>query len=120
MNGDEVAAALNARGLPGVRFAGQLFIPIAGLYSGQRCGGVSIKITDRFKVRSMRMGLEIAAILLKLYPKQFEISKMIELVGNADTVQQLLSGVPTEKIVASWSESLTAFDQVRRKYFLYK
>src|SRR5438309_9510329 len=120
MNGDEVAAALNVRNLPGVRFAGQPFIPIAGLYSGQRCGGVSIKITDRFKVRSMRMGLEIAAILQKLYPKQFEISKMIELVGNGDTMQQLQSGVPPEKIVASWSESITAFDQVRRKYFLYK
>ena len=120
MNGDEVAAALNVRNLPGVRFAGQPFIPIAGLYSGQRCGGVSIKITDRFKVRSMRMGLEIAAILQKLYPKQFEISKMIELVGNADTMQQLQSGVPPEKIVASWSESITAFDQIRRKYFLYK
>ena len=120
MNGDEVAAALNARNLPGVRFAGQLFIPISGLYSGQRCGGVSIKITDRFKVRSMRMGLEIAAILEKLYPKQFEASKMIELVGNADSMQQLQSGVPPEKIVQSWSESLTAFDQIRRKYFLYK
>jgi uncharacterized protein YbbC (DUF1343 family) len=120
MNGDEVAAALNARNLPGLRFAGQPFIPIAGLYSGQRCGGVSIKITDRFKVRSMRVGLEIAAILQKLYPKQFEISKMIELVGNSDTMQQLQSGVAPEKIVASWSDSLAAFDQVRRKYFLYK
>src|SRR6266478_1290320 len=120
MNGDEVAAALNARNLPGVHFAGQPFIPIAGLYSGQRCGGVSIKITDRFKVRSMRVGLEIAEILQKLYPKQFEISKMIELVGNADTMQQLQSGVPPEKIVQSWSGSLAAFDKLRRKYFLYK
>jgi len=120
MNGDEVAAALNARNIPGVHFAGQQFIPIAGLYSGQRCGGVSIRIIDRFKVRSMRMGLEIAAILQKLYPKQFEISKMIELVGNSDTMQQLQSGVPPEQIVASWSAALTAFDQVRRKYFLYK
>src|SRR5437762_13370050 len=99
MNVEDVAAALNVRNLPGVRFAGQPFIPIAGLYSGQRCGGVSVKITDRFKVRSMRMGLEIAAILEKLYPKQFEISKMIELVGNGDTMQQLQSGVPPEKIV---------------------
>jgi uncharacterized protein YbbC (DUF1343 family) len=120
MNGDEVAAALNARNLPGVHFAGQPFIPIAGLYSGQRCGGVSLRITDRFKVRSMRVGLEIAAILERLYPKQFEISKMVELLGNADTLQQLQSGVPPEKIVASWSPALTAFDQVRRKYFLYK
>jgi uncharacterized protein YbbC (DUF1343 family) len=120
MNGDEVAAALNGRNIPGVHFAGQPFIPISGLYSGQRCGGVSMRIIDRFKVRSMRMGLEIAAILQKLYPKQFDVSKLIELVGNADTVQQLQSGAPPEKIVASWSDSLTAFDQVRRKYFLYK
>src|SRR5207247_10768711 len=118
--GGGVGAAVDLWKLPGVRFAGQPCIPIAGLYSGQRCGGVSVKITARFKVRSMRMGLEIAGILEKLYPKQFEISKMIELVGNADTMQQLRSGVPPEKIVASWSESLTAFDQIRRKYFLYK
>jgi uncharacterized protein YbbC (DUF1343 family) len=120
LNGDEVAAALNARNLPGVRFSGQPFIPIAGLYSGQRCGGVAVRVTDRFKVRSMRMGLEIAAILQKLYPKQFDVSKLIELVGNSDTIQQLQSGVAPEKIVASWSTALTAFDQIRRKYFVYK
>ena len=120
MNGDEVAATLNARNLPGVRFSGQPFIPIAGLYSGQRCGGVAIRVTDRFKVRSMRMGLEIAAILQKLHPKQFDTAKLLELVGNADTIQQLQAGAAPEKIVTSWSAALTAFDQIRRKYFLYK
>jgi uncharacterized protein YbbC (DUF1343 family) len=120
LDGDEVAAALNARNLPGLHFAGKPFIPIAGLYAGQRCGGVSMRVTDRAKVRSMRVGLEIAAILQKLYPKQFDVSKLIELVGNSETVQQVQAGVPPEKIVASWSDGLTAFDQVRRKYFLYK
>jgi uncharacterized protein YbbC (DUF1343 family) len=66
------------------------------------------------------MGLEIAAILQKLYPQQFDPAKLIELVGHADTVQQLQSGVAPEKIVASWSNDLSAFDQIRRKYFLYK
>src|SRR4029077_2533674 len=120
LNGDEVAAALNERHLPGLRFVSQPFIPVGDLYSGQRCGGVGIRIIDRFSVRAMRTGLEIAAILQKLYPKQFATEKLITLVGNADTVQQLQSGVPPDKIVASWSAALTAFDQVRRKYFLYK
>lgn len=120
MNGDEVAAALNERHLPGLHFTGQPFIPISGPYSGERCGGVSIRITDRFAVRSMRMGLEIGEILQKLYPQQFNTGKLIELLGNADTVQQIQAGVAPEKIVASWSPSLAAFDQVRRKYFLYK
>ncbi len=120
LDGDAVAAALNARNLPGLQFTGKPFIPIAGLYAGQRCGGVSIRVTDRTKVRAMRMGLEIAAILQKLYPKQFDVSKLIELVGNSDTIQQLQAGAAPEKIVANWSSGLTAFEQIRRKYFLYK
>jgi len=120
LNGDEVATSLNAVHLPGLHFAGQPFIPVVGLYSGQRCGGVAIRIIDRFAVRSMRLGLEIAAILQRLYPKEFNSAKLIELVGNADTLQQLQTGVAPEKIVASWSDSLSTFDKVRRKYFLYK
>ena len=120
LNGSDVASALNERHLPGVHFADQPFIPISGLYSGERCGGVAIRVTDRFTVRSMRIGLEIAALLQKLYPKQFDTAKLLLLVGNADTVQQLRSGVAPEKIVASWSADLAAFDQIRRKYFLYK
>ncbi len=120
LNGGDVASALNERHLPGVHFADRPFIPISGLYSGERCGGVGIRVTDRFTVRSMRIGLEIAALLQKLYPKQFDAAKLLLLVGNADTVQQLQSGVAPEKIVANWSADLAAFEQVRRKYFLYK
>lgn len=120
MNGDEVAAALNERHLPGLRFTPKDFIPIGGPHSGDRCSGVSILVTDRFTARPMRLGLEIAEILQKLYPKDFDTDKLIGLVGNADTVQQVKDGVAPEKIVASWSESLKAFDETRGKYFLYK
>ena len=120
LSGDDVAAALNERHLPGVHFVGQAFIPIGGPYSGQRCGGVAIRVTDRAAVRSMRTSLEIAAILQKSYPKQFDPEKLLLLLGNSDTVQQLQTGVAPDKIIASWSSGLIAFDQIRRKYFLYK
>src|SRR5258708_791834 len=120
INGEDVAAALNERHLPGLHFAAKPFIPIVGLYSGQRCGGVAIRITDRYSVRSVRTGLEIVAILRKLYPKQFDTEKLLSLIGNSDTIQQLQAGVAPEKIVASWTTALSAFDQVRRKYFVYK
>lgn len=120
MNGEEVAAALNERHLPGLRFAAKDFIPIGGPHSGERCGGVSILVTDRFTARTMRLGMEISEILQRLYPKDFDTDKLVGLVGNADTVQQVKDGVAPEKIVASWSDSLKSFDQVRRKYFLYK
>jgi len=40
--------------------------------------------------------------------------------GNAEAVEQLQAGVAPEKIVAGWTAALAAFDEVRRKYFLYK
>ena len=120
MNGEEVAAGLNQRQLPGLRFAAQPFIPVIGLYSGQRCGGVAIRVTDRQAVRSMRMGIEIAALLKKLYPENFDPSKLDLLLGNADTVRQLQDNVPPEQIVASWSSGISTFEQLRQKYFLYK
>jgi uncharacterized protein YbbC (DUF1343 family) len=120
LSGDDVAAALNTLRLPGLRFVAQPFIPVAGLYSGQRCGGVAIRITDRAAVRSMRMGLEIAAVLRKLYPAQFDPAKLLELTGSAETIRLLGENTPPEKIVASWSADLTAFEQMRKNYFLYK
>jgi uncharacterized protein YbbC (DUF1343 family) len=120
MDGEEVAAALNARNLPGLRFSNQPYIPVSGLYAGKRCGGVSIRVTDRAAVRSVRMGLEIAAVLLKKYPDHFDVSKTITLLGNQATVDALKDGTPVEQIIATWGPELAAFDQVRRKYFLYK
>jgi uncharacterized protein YbbC (DUF1343 family) len=120
INGEEVAEALNARNLPGVHFANQPFIPVSGLYGGQHCGGVGIRVADRAAVRSMRVGLEIASLLQKKYPDHFDVTKIIVLLGNDSTIEQLKAGTPPEQIIASWAKALAEFDQVRHKYFLYK
>jgi uncharacterized protein YbbC (DUF1343 family) len=120
IKGDEVAAALNARNLPGVRFAGQPFVTVSGLYAGQRCGGVAVRITDRAAVRATLVGLEIASVLKRLYPEQFDVAKLLLLLGNQETVAALKTGTPAQEIVASWNAPLADFDARRRKYFLYK
>jgi uncharacterized protein YbbC (DUF1343 family) len=120
INGEEVAAELNAKNLPGLRFANQRFIPVGGLYAGQRCGGVGIKVTDGAAVRAMRMGLEIAEILQKKYPANFETAKTLLLLGNDETVSQLQAGTPPAQIISAWAKDLVAYDQMRRKYFLYQ
>lgn len=119
MNGEDVAAELNAKGLPGLRFENHPFIPVSGLYAGQRCGGVGIKVIDRVAVRSMRMGLEIAAVLTKKYPTHVDLAKLVDLLGNDETVKQLQSGTAPEEIVTGWGKDLAAFDVVRRKYYMY-
>jgi len=120
INGEEIAAVLNAKTLPGVHFVNQPFIPVSGLYAGQHCGGVGVRVTDRASLRSMRVGLEIAATLHKKYPDHFDVTKIMLLLGNDSTLQQLQSGTPLNEIIASWSKDLAAYDAVRRRYFLYK
>jgi uncharacterized protein YbbC (DUF1343 family) len=120
IDGGEIAVLLNARNLPGVHFVNKPFIPVSGLYAGQHCGGVSVKVTDRAAVRSMRVGLEIAAELHQKYPEHFDVSKILLLLGNDSTVQQLEAGTPVDEIIASWAKDLAAYDAVRRRYFLYK
>jgi uncharacterized protein YbbC (DUF1343 family) len=120
IHGEDVAAAMNALNLPGVRFVDQRFIPVSGLYAGQRCGGVGIRVTDRAAVRSMRVGLEIATLLQKKYPEHFDVTKTLLLVGNGKTVEELKSGTAPAKIIEGWGADLAAFEAVRRKYFLYK
>ncbi len=120
MDGEKVASALNAAHLPGLKFVSQPFIPVTGLYAGKRCNGVGIRIGDRGAVRSMRMGLEIAALLQKMYPQNFDVSKTIVLLGNSETVQKLAEDASPAEIVASWQASLSDYDKTRRRYLLYK
>jgi len=120
IHGNELAAYLNRRAIPGVRFEAEKFTPDSGLYKGELCDGVKIVLTDRDALQAMRMGIEIASALGKLYPGKFETAKMIFLVGNAATIQQLVKGADPAAIVASWNNDLEAFDRMWSKYLLYR
>ena len=114
------AAALNRRKIPGVRFAPAEFTPSSDLYRAQRCQGVAMTVTDRDSFRSMRMGLEIADELHRMYPDQFQLEKINELLGSQSTIDRLKRGDAPADIVAGWSDDLAKFRKVREKYLLYK
>jgi uncharacterized protein YbbC (DUF1343 family) len=120
MHGDDVASRLNERHIPGVRFVAADFIPVAGLYAAERCGGVAIRVLDKRAVRSMTMGIEIASVLRQLYPDHFNMQKMLFLIGNDQTIRQLQEGVPPTEIIKGWDADLKTFEAMRRKYLLYK
>jgi uncharacterized protein YbbC (DUF1343 family) len=119
IRGEGLAAYLNRRAIPGVRFEPEKFTPDSGLYKGELCEGVRVVLTDRDALPAMRMGIEIASALGKLYPGKFETAKMVELVGNAPTIKQLVAGADPVTIMTSWSKDLEAFRKVRAKYLLY-
>lgn len=111
---------LKRRSIARVHFSAQSFTPQTGPYAGQECHGVKLEITDRDDFESILMGLEIAETLRRPYSKQFQIAKMIELLGSQSTVKRLELDDNPKDIEAGWAAELKNFRAMRAKYLIYR
>jgi uncharacterized protein YbbC (DUF1343 family)/CubicO group peptidase (beta-lactamase class C family) len=120
IKGKELAQYLNARNISGVRFVPITFTPSASNYSGQKCEGVNILVTERNALDSGELGIELASALHKLYPEQYHMERMIELLGNQSVYDAVAAGQDPRRIAEDWREALDKFLQLRQKYLIYK
>ena len=120
MKGKELAAYLNARGIAGVRFVPVTFTPTTSNYAGKVCEGVNLVVTDRNGFDAPELGIELAAALRKLYPADFKIERMPELLMNQSVYDALVAGQDPRRIAQEWQEGLEKFQKVREKYLIYK
>jgi uncharacterized protein YbbC (DUF1343 family)/CubicO group peptidase (beta-lactamase class C family) len=119
IKGRELAAYLNARGIAGVRFVPITFTPASSNYSGQKCEGVNIVLIERNALDAPELGIELAAALRKLYPADYKIERMSELLVNQAAYDGLITGVDPRRIAQDWQENLENFGLVRKKYLIY-
>jgi uncharacterized protein YbbC (DUF1343 family)/CubicO group peptidase (beta-lactamase class C family) len=120
VKGRELAAYLNARGIAGVRFVPVTFTPAAAVYSGQKCEGVNLVLTERNALDAPELGIELAAALQKLYPANFKIGGVAPLLGNQAAFDGLMAGEDPRRIAQDWQEELQKFEVMRQKYLIYK
>jgi uncharacterized protein YbbC (DUF1343 family)/CubicO group peptidase (beta-lactamase class C family) len=119
IDGSRLADALNVRHLAGVRFYPVRFTPAAATFSGQDCGGVFIVVTDRAAVRPVRVGVEIASALVRLFPGQLKVDTAHRLFGSADGLARIAAGEDPAAIAASWAAAEARWRQLRARYLLY-
>jgi uncharacterized protein YbbC (DUF1343 family) len=120
IKGRELAQYLNTRDISGVRFVPVSFTPNASVHTGQRCEGVNIVLLERNAFDAPELGIELASALRKLYPDQFRMERMIELVVNRSVYDAIFEGQDPRRIAQDWQERLEAFEQLRQKYLIYK
>jgi uncharacterized protein YbbC (DUF1343 family) len=120
VKGRELAAYLNARGIAGVRFVPVTFTPAAAVYSGQKCEGVNLVLTERNALDAPELGIELATALQKLYPANFKIGGVAPLLGNQAAFDGLMAGEDPRRIAQDWQEELQKFEVMRQKYLIYK
>ena len=120
VDGPALAAALNTSVLPGVRFYPVTFTPAAGAkLGGQACQGVFIIVTDRERIRPVRVGLQIAAALSRLHGQQFKLEDAALLFGSKSTIEKIRAGEDPAAIAASWAADEAKWRLMRAKYLLY-
>ena len=120
IKGRELAAYLNRRGIAGVRFVAVNFTPSASAHNGQSCEGVNIVLTDRNGFDGPELGIELASALRKLYPADFKLDRITELLVNQGVYDALVAGQDPRRIAQDWQQDLEKFQQMRQKYLIYK
>jgi uncharacterized protein YbbC (DUF1343 family) len=120
LDGQKLASYLNARQISGVRFVPVRFTPATGANKDQECGGVNIVVTDRTRLQSVALGIEIAAALRQLYPSDWKVDGFVRLLANGDAFDRLKRGDTPEQIIQAWRNQLEAFQRARETFLLYQ
>jgi uncharacterized protein YbbC (DUF1343 family)/CubicO group peptidase (beta-lactamase class C family) len=120
IDGPKLAAHLNGRRIPGVRFIPIRFKPNTSVFKNEECGGVNIVVTDRARFQSVVTGLEIAVALHSLYPAEWKVDSYLRLLVNADALARLKRGESAEELTRSWTAGLDNFRKQRAPVLLYQ
>jgi len=119
LDGQKLAAYLNARNIPGVRFIPVRFKPNASVFKDQDCGGVNILVIDRARFKPVRTGIEIAVALGKLYPEDWKTDNYNRLLANQETFDRIRRGDTPEDVEKAWQPALNEFLKRRAQFLLY-
>ncbi len=119
INDLHLAQVLNAKNLSGITFLPIRFTPNASKFHGQECGGINLVITNRDEFNAVATGLQIAAILHELYPKNFDLDKVNTLLGHPIILEEIQAGRPIKKILERVGVDEAKFRKRRREFLLY-
>jgi uncharacterized protein YbbC (DUF1343 family) len=120
IDGVTLADALNGRAIPGVRFYPVRFTPASSKYANEECGGVFMIVSDRSAIHPVRVGLEIAAMLHKLYGSKYELESAERLFGSREGIARIRAGDDPAAIVSGWAAGEARWRLLRNKYLLYR
>ena len=122
LQGERLAARLNARRLPGVRFE-----PIRVGPGGQRSGGVRLILTNQHQFQPAATAVHILDAIQRLHPDALQFTQprngnryRFDLVWGTDRVRRAVAqGEPADAIVATWDADRQWFLRIRQRYLLY-
>ena len=121
IDGNALAARLNALALPGVRFREAWFTPWFSKFQGELCGGCQVHVTERAAFRSVEAVLHVIRTVREMYPDKFAFHTTYfdKVMGTASVRKALEAGESVATVLANIRPGLDAFAALRQAYLLY-
>ena len=119
INANKLATEITQLKLPGLAVTPINYTPSASVFSKTLCHGLRFEITDRTAFRPIVLGLNLARILHRDYPDQFDVSKVDRLLINAKAIEQIRQGNSYDELEATWTPSLKQFLSRRQPHLIY-
>ena len=130
IDGDRLARAMNARGLPGVHFRPVFFEPTFQKHARETCGGCQIHVLDRGRFEPVRTAVELIAefraqnparFAWRQPPYEYEHEKApIDILYGSDRLRVAIdAGKRSTDLDSEWRAETDAFLRLRGKYLLY-
>ena len=117
-----VAATLNARNLPGVRFEA-ITMPVAASaakHPGLTIPALRIAVTDRQAYRPVRTALLTIDAIRRRHPTEFEWRPSIDRLTGSDQVRRAIEGGTLPALLDDWDREAAAFARDRASVLLYR
>jgi uncharacterized protein YbbC (DUF1343 family) len=121
IDGEKLAAEMNAALLDGVRFSAQSATPTKSNFKGLECGGVRMTVTDRDRLRPLAVFRKLEEALRRDYPSDFawRWDEAKRMVGTAEFQRLIEHGADAQLIQHLFNRQPEDFEKARKPFLLY-
>jgi len=118
----EIAEAMNALRLPGVRFEAVTMpvAPTAAKFAGETISGIRFVVTDRQAYRPVRTALLLIDTIKRRQPDRFAWGPSIDRLTGSDKVRKAIDAGQLAPLLDEWDRDAAEFGRSREPFLLYR
>ena len=121
IDGMKLANSMGKFKLPGVVFRKTTFIPTFSKYSGEKCQGVQLHVTNREQFKPVQTVLCLISFIHSSYFNKFKwVNPHFDRLAGSEEIRQSIQDEQSIGIIVEeWQQELEQFQQERKKFLLY-
>jgi uncharacterized protein YbbC (DUF1343 family)/arylsulfatase A-like enzyme len=122
LDAQALAKAMNATGLPGVRFEAitMAVAKTAAKFPGETIPAIRFDITDREAYRPVRTALLLIDEIRRQHPREFAWGKSIDRLTGSDKARLAIDSGTLPDLLQQWDREAAAFAEGRKPFLLYR